>query len=78
MGAYHQLLQELRLTDTDSYWHFFCMDPETFDGLFSKVGPYSTYQDTQMWKAISPPERLALTLRFFATGKKLCEPTLHF
>ena len=64
MGAYHQLLQELRLTDTDSYRHFLRMDPETFDDLLSKVGPYITYQDTQMRKAISPPERLALTLRF--------------
>ena len=68
MGAYHQLLRELREGDRDSYRQFLHMDPDTFDVLLSKVRPYITYQDTQMRKAISAPERLALTLRFLATG----------
>lgn len=70
-GAYHQLLRELRLTDQNSYRHFLRMDANTFEDLLSKVGPMITYRDTHMREAISPGERLALTLRFLATGKGL-------
>ena len=37
-GAYHQLLQELRLNDTTSYHNFLRMDAATFDELLQKVG----------------------------------------
>ena len=70
-GAYHQLLQELRLTDTSSYRNFLRMDDPTFDELLHMVGPMITYQDTVMRKAIPPGERLALTLRYLATGNPL-------
>ena len=63
-GAYHQLLQELRLTDINSYRNFLRMDSTTFDELLQMVGPL----DTILRKAIPPSERLALTLRFIATG----------
>ena len=36
-GAYHQLLQELRLTDTSSYRNFLQMDAPTFDELLHMV-----------------------------------------
>ena len=36
--------------------------------LLSKVQPLIAYHDTFMRKAIPPEERLALTLRFLATG----------
>ena len=35
----------------------------------SSIPPRITYQDTVMKQAISPAERLAVTLRFLATGK---------
>ena len=44
------------------------MDSETFDELLKRVGPLMTHQDTRFRKAIPPSERLALTLRFLATG----------
>lgn len=69
-GVYTQLLQELRLSDTTSYRNFLRMDAGTFDQLLEMVGPLITYQDTNMRKAISPGERLALTLRFLATGEQ--------
>ena len=72
-GVYHQLVQELRLSDINSYRNFLRMDAATFDELLSKVGPLITYQDTIMRKAISPGERLALTLRFLATGEHYIE-----
>ena len=73
LGAYHQLVQELRLADGESYRHFVRMDIATFDELLSMVRPHITYQDNNMRQAISPGERLAVTLRFLATGRhKLC------
>ena len=69
LGAYHQLLQELKVTDTQGYRNFLRMDPTTFELLLTKVGPLVTHQDTVMRKAIAPAERIALTLRFLATGK---------
>ena len=68
-GAYQHLVQELRLADRSTYRHFLRMDVPTFDQLLSLVGPSITYQDTNMRQAIPPGERLALTLRFLATGK---------
>ena len=67
--AYHHLMQELRISDTTSYRNFLRMDAPTFRELLGLVGPLITYKDTVMWQAISPGERLALTLRFLATGE---------
>ena len=61
-GAYHQLLQELRLNDTTSHHNFLRMDAATFDELLQKVGPLIAHRDTILRKAIPPSERLALTL----------------
>ena len=69
-GVYHQLVQELRLTDAGTYRHFLRMDMSTFDELLQLVEPHITYQDTNMRQAISAGERLALTLRFLATGEQ--------
>ena len=52
------------------------MDMNTFDELLRLVGPHISYQDTNMRQAISPGERLALTLRFLATGEKKAQKIL--
>ena len=59
-GAYHQLIKELQL-DTSSYCNFLRMDSSSFEELLQKVGP-------KMRQAIPAGERLAVTLRFLATG----------
>ena len=68
-GAYHQLMEEIQFTDANSYKHFLRIDVDTFQHLLSRVGILITYSDTHLRRAISPGERLALTLRFLATGK---------
>ena len=71
-GAFHQLMREIRLLDildTSSYNNFLRMDASTFEELLSSIAPRIMYQDTVMRQAISPAERLAVTLRFLATGK---------
>ena len=49
-GAYHQLLQELRLTDTSSYSNFLRMDIQRFDKLLLTVAPLIKRQ-TQFTKS---------------------------
>ena len=70
-GAYHQLLQELRISDSTSYRNFLRMDIATFEELLQVTAPAITYQDTNKREAIPPGERLAVTLRFLATGKRI-------
>jgi len=68
-GAYHNLLQELHATDQASYRNFLRMDEESFTFLLNRVSPLIARQDTVMRRAVKPEERLAVTLRYLATGK---------
>ncbi|KAK0139803.1 Protein ALP1-like [Merluccius polli] len=66
-GEFHSLVQELRL-DSLRFEQYFRMPPEYFDELLSKVGPLITRADTSFRSAIDPAERLAICLRYLATG----------
>ena len=70
-GAYHQLLKELQLGDEISYRHFLRMDIASFNSLLSIISPKITKKDTHLRKAIPAGERLALTLRYLATGTSI-------
>ena len=67
-GEYHALISEMRLSDHESFYRYFHMTPERFSLLLREVGPSITYHDTNFRRAISPGERLAITLRFLVTG----------
>ncbi|XP_053390824.1 uncharacterized protein LOC128553673 [Mercenaria mercenaria] len=67
-GAYHALMQELRQEDPRSYKNFVRMDKDTFTELLELVTPLIKKKDTFMRNSISAAERLALTLRYLATG----------
>ena len=67
-GVYQHLLQELRLGDAATCRNFMWMDCTTFQFLLNLVGPKITFRDTHLRRAIIAGERLALTLRFLATG----------
>ena len=54
------------------------MSPELFDHLLSLVAPLISKEGTQFRKAISAAERLALTLRFLATGESQISLTFLF
>ena len=45
------------------------MSPERFDHLLNLVSPYISKQDTNFRKSINSAERLAVTLRFLASGE---------
>ena len=56
------------MCDTSSYRNFVRMDAATFEELLTSIAPRITYQDTVLRQAFCPAERLAVTLRFLATG----------
>ena len=68
-GAYHNLMQELRLTDVDGYRNFIRMDVDTFNNLLNLAEPFITRTATRFRSPIPAGERLVLTLHFLATGK---------
>ena len=67
-GAYHTLLQELQHEDAGNYANFLRMEHRQFDELLSKVEPLIRKQSTVLREAIPAGERLAITLRFLASG----------
>ena len=67
-GAYHCLLQELADEDTQAAKNFLRMSQENFSELLEIVGPHIQKQDTVMRQPVKSAERLAITLRYLATG----------
>ena len=61
------LLNELEV-DAPSYRKYMRMDQHHFQDLMTRVAPAIARQNTNFHDAISVGERLALTLRFLATG----------
>ena len=59
----------VEIIDTSSYRNFLRMDSTSFEELLRKVGPKISLQNTVMRDAIPAGERLAVTLRFLATGE---------
>nr|CAH7725872.1 unnamed protein product [Callosobruchus chinensis] len=71
-GAYNQLMAELRSGDPDFYKNFLHMSATDFDHLLGLISAKIRKKDTRMRKLITPGERLAVTLRYLATGKLSC------
>jgi hypothetical protein len=67
-SSYSLIQNELRLTDPMSFKTYLRMSPQVFEELLIKVAPKIAKQDTFFRQAISPGERLSVTLRFLVTG----------
>ena len=67
-GQYEKLLAELKTDDVPSFMNFLRVDPLMFQEVVDRVGPTIEREDTNMRKALSPGLRIAITLRFLATG----------
>lgn len=65
-GAWSTLIPKMRQTDPERFYNFFRMTVPAFDNLLSLVGPH--IQKKSYRKSICPGERLAITLRFLASG----------
>ena len=70
-GAFAKLLPVLREREPSQFRNFLRMPVTTFDWLLDLVTPLIVKEDTNYRAAIPPAERLAVTLRFLATGAYL-------
>ena len=68
LGHYDQLLQELRDEDTPGYFNYMRMAPHMFDAILDKIGWRIKKKSTFMREPLPPGLKLALTLRYLATG----------
>ena len=68
-GTSHQLIRELAVEDAPAFARYFRMDKEKINDLVGRISIHIQRQDTIMRAVISPGERLAVTLRYLATGK---------
>ena len=68
-GAFHTLFQELAVEDTPGFSEYMRMPYSKFVALAELIGPYIKKKDTVMRMSIPPSEKLALAIRFLATGE---------
>ena len=68
-GVFHQLARELAVEDAGGYRDFFRVNRRQFEFLFNAVSHRISKQDTKLRSSIKPAERLAVTLRYLATGE---------
>ena len=68
-GSYADIVTELAVEDLPSFKHYKRMDVNSFHHLVEVMTPRIVKKNTRMRPPISPSERLALTLRFIATGE---------
>lgn len=63
------LLNEIRITEPEDYKNYFRMNDITFEKLLKLVTPFLLRKDTNMRRCLPVKERLAVTLRYLATGR---------
>ncbi|XP_047205677.1 protein ALP1-like [Girardinichthys multiradiatus] len=69
-GDFYHLVAELRL-DTQRHYQYFRMSAKKMDELLSFVGPELRRQSTNYRAAIEPKQRLAVGLRYLASGESM-------
>ena len=75
-GQFRLLMDDLRLDDEESFKSFTRMTPETFFSILERIEGRIRKQDTWWREAIEPAHRLAVTLRYYATGNSY--QSMHF
>ena len=66
-GEYHLLIRDMRLYDHSLFYQQFRMTPTKYEDLLNMVAPQIVKSSLKR-EAISPGERLAVTLRYLVTG----------
>ena len=67
-GQYHQLMGELEREAQGDFTNFLRMEPAMFYELLQRVSPRLTKAVTNFRRPLEPGLKLAITLRFLATG----------
>ncbi|KAL7387534.1 hypothetical protein ABVT39_024972 [Epinephelus coioides] len=76
-GAYHNLVQELRAS-TERHRKYFRMSADEMDYVLSMTGPDITKMDTNFRSPIKPKQKLAVTLKYIATGDSMSSLTFNY
>ena len=69
LGQYESLMPELRREDPQTFKNYVREDPHLYDELLLRLQPRLQKKGTHWREPIEPGLRLALTLRFLATGE---------
>eukprot|EP00795_Rhopilema_esculentum_P010074 gene10074-18721_t len=77
-GHFDNLVQEMRLNDHSMHFNFFRMLPSTFDDLLKLVGPALLKKKSRFREPLSQALRLAVTLRYLATGESQASLSFNF
>ena len=67
-GNYENLLEELERESHADFTNYMRMEPAMFHELLERLTPRLSKQDTKFRRALHPGLKLAITLRFLATG----------
>ncbi|XP_069593180.1 uncharacterized protein [Ranitomeya imitator] len=70
------LIRELQENNPQDFRNYLRMSEDSFRVLLAAVDPYIRRQNTKMRAAVPVDERLAVTLRFLATGRSMQD--LHY
>lgn len=77
-GHFDNLVQEMRFHDHRMYFNHVRMFPATFDYLLGLVQPVLSKQKSQFREPSSPALKLAVTLRYLATGESVASLSYNF
>ena len=67
-GQYEKLVCSLKTDDVAAFSNFLRIDPDLWHEFLERVGPRIERSNTVMREALTPGHRLAITLRYMATG----------
>lgn len=67
-GIYEKVMKHLRESDEKSFKNFVKVDLELFNEMVEDLGPRLQKRETNFRKPLSTGLKLAITLRYLATG----------
>ena len=67
--AYHNIMADLYATDIPGFTNYMRMTPKVFEMMKTRLEPHLARQATNYRAPISVGEKLALTIRYLATGE---------
>ena len=77
-GAYHNIMAELYASDIPGFTNFMRMTPEFFERIKTRLEPHLARQATNYRAPISVGKKLALTIRYLATGESYTSLSCQF
>ena len=77
-GAYHNIMAELYATNIPGFTNYMRMTPEFFEMIKTRLEPRLARQATNYRAPISVGEKLALTIRYLATGESYTSLSCQF